>query len=325
MIERTATELDLLIKTGSEIVGPHGDRPGSLIHVGDLYVFQPFDEDTRVLTDNERIANKKRNPAAFNLALLKHKSHVVSNHEGRKSRSIRSAEQALVGLETDVSSLLARVHVTAGPYRTVAVDFVIERMTHSRLVRLAIACTMDPSSLGLSDRLLKERAHASRSLRSSGKLIFHDGDKATLVSPYLTDGRVVRIDALTGAAKEEVDKASSKKKRRMIITKEVVGAVVVLPSEGRAVFKVLEDRLSPGGGRDKEEDVRMLTDGGRGSGCVCHQSSVLTTERLKDLIAEESKGEPVAAAAAQKVSDKRTLCELYELVLRKHRANALVS
>ena len=132
-------------------------------------------------------------------------------------------------------------------------------------------------------------------------------------------------------AKEEIDlkiiKDSAKIKRRLI-TKEVVGAVVTLPNEGRAVFKVLEDRLERAPARrsaiEEEDEVRTLSDGGRGSGCVCHQSAVLTTERLRELIAEEAKGEPTAIAAAQKVSDKRTLCELYELVLRKHRASALV-
>lgn len=347
ILERTATELDLLVKSGREVEGPHGGRLGSIVHRGDLYVFQPTDEDTRVLTDAERSAKHRRDPLALDVALLQHHHRPAhaSNPDGRRSRSIRSAEQALIGLDTDVSSLLSRAQVVSGPYRNVAVDFVIDRMPHVRLVRLATACVMDPAVLELSYRLSRERAQASRSLRSAGKLMiatphhlrnvrrrgsseFHS---ATLISPYLSDGRVVRIDARTGLAKEEIDlkiiKDSAKIKRRLI-TKEVVGAVVTLPNEGRAVFKVLEDRLERAPARrsaiEEEDEVRTLSDGGRGSGCVCHQSAVLTTERLRELIAEEAKGEPTAIAAAQKVSDKRTLCELYELVLRKHRASALV-
>jgi hypothetical protein len=335
--ERLATELDLLIKTGKEIEGPHGGRMGKMIHRGDLYLFQPFDEDTQVLTEVERAARKRRASLALDVALLKPESGQGSEKgpsgrdEGRQSRSIRAAEAALIGLDSDVSSLLSRTQVSSGPYRNVAVDFVVDRLPHVRLVRLATACVMNPSVLNLSDRLTRERAQAAKSLRNSGKILRNDPSKgpvATLISPYLTDGRIVRIDTNNGTSREEVDpkaiKDSSKMKRRMI-TKDVVGAVVILPNEGRAVFKVLEDRLAPGAPKNRDEDeVRALTDGGRGSGCVCHQSSILSTERLRELIALESRGEPSAIAASEKVQDKRTLCELYELVLRKHRVSGLV-
>ena len=152
-------------------------------------------------------------------------------------------------------------------------------------------------------------------------------------SPY-HPGIVESIDGNTGEPVESGKGASNEAYvQEPALPPGVIGAIVANPRDGRAVFKVLDLALAAGEFQSKKRKASgasgalpgRLPDGGRGSGCVCHQSSVLTSDRLRQIITDAT---PASAGPLAVISlkdkDKRILCEAYELVLRRHRPQAIL-
>ena len=357
--DRTSFELDAIVRQATEVLGPRGHRPGRIIHRGAHYLFQPSDEDTQALTDAERSAPRRRPALALDveqtaaLAAPLHRpgfpppSSQPQRRNGGPSPSSgdgakgvhpnTSDEHALGELSADAAALLARVRLPAGgSYVSAAVDAVIDRLPHAKLVRLATACFVRPipAPASLAPKLRALRSRAAASLRS-GRLVVpgvkSGGCRHVLRSPYLPVGTALCLER----SEECPDPLSTSyaADRRRPIPSTAIGAIVALPRDGRAVFKVLEERLAPpdasdanryGRKRSRPPSRRELAEGGQGSGCVCHQSSVVTTERLRELIFSEARGDPAAAAAAAAVGDKRALCDLYEVVVRRHHPDAIL-
>jgi hypothetical protein len=107
-----------------------------------------------------------------------------------------------------------------------------------------------------------------------------------------------------------------------------VGAMALAARGGRLsrkaaapVFKVFEGVLAR-----NEPAPAFLAPGGRGSGCVCHQSTLLTMARLQALTkalyppdAFDDAFGPFAGSL-----NKRAMCELFELGVRRARPAAVM-
>jgi hypothetical protein len=239
-----------------------------------------------------------------------------------------------------VAALLARLRLPPGSsFQRGALDWVVDRLPHAKLVRLTSACVsaLPVESLRLLPKRLRAlRALASTSLRAAGLLVGAN----ELRSPYQPSP--VCIDRATGEpsqqcpAMNEPTRAHNNNRR---VRPDAVGVMVAMPREGRVVFKVLDVALVDGDrrrdgddGNDKRNrnsssnsnnNMRDIAGAGRGSGSICHQSSVLTSERLQQLVAAEgAAGDDVVSAMAG--MDKKALCDLYEVVLRQLRPAAVV-
>ena len=342
-VDRFSAELDGLIRTGRTVTGPRADRPGRIVHRGARYLFQPADEDTTdVLTDWERGTRMRYKPIVTDARqmFMSPPPHVDAQQQQQQQQQPqqqqqqqqqqkkqlqqlqhdRRADRAAADLEAladDAAALMARIRLPpSSPYHAAALDAVVDRLPHARMLRLAGACVLpEEAARVLPARLRSLRARARASMQGAGVL----SRAGEFYSPY-QPGTVVCIDRSTGDAGPCRSGARAHYDASPPLPDGVVGAIVALPREGRAVFKVLDVALAAGGRKRGEPQLR-LADGGRGSGCVCYQSSVLTSERLQQIIAEESGG---AKFDHNNDRDKRTLCELYEVVLRRHRPRAIL-
>lgn len=334
--DRMAEVLNDMVRNGAEVEGPHGQRLGTLLHRGDAYLFQPADEDLRTLTPNERALPRRR---ATHVVAVESLALAAAPSPSRRAATspAMAAADALDHLETEVASLLARLGLASpskASYADAAVDAVIDRLSRDRLVALAVAVCLEPKVKHAMAKSVR------RSLVASGIL---DG-LVILSAHHLPPGIGLKIDPRKGTTTEistlvAADDADSRHmpaapQRRRNLPKAAIGAVVVASAANEApVFKLFEHRLpndvvrlSPNKKAQKkaQKDPSTLADGGQGSGTVCHQSSRLSTDHLKRLIAAESKQDPEVVAAAHSVPGKRALCDLYEVVIRKHRPGGVL-
>ena len=239
--------------------------------------------------------------------------------------------------------LLTRLGLPARRFQDAALDFVVDRQPHAVLVDLCVE-TFGKSLIKRSEGSNKGSIGRVRaSLVGSGVLraLKGGGDAVAEVrTPFARRpvllcrdgggaGGQVRPCAPDGPDVPRGPAANHRGPR--LLPKGTVGAMVAPSGRGGkdagrgATFKVLDTVVakdspaSPG----IREPV-LLNPSGRGSGCVCHQSAVLTVARLQEL----TRGVPVSVSVpdiseAIKGMDKRTLCELYEVLMREARPGSV--
>jgi hypothetical protein len=129
-------------------------------------------------------------------------------------------------------------------------------------------------------------------------------------SPYYPDASLA-IDVVTG--KTSLLQSEGRSDAPHVKLKPTVfgitAAMLPIVRSGSAVFKVINNTASN----------LKLVESGRGSGCVCHQNSFLTSKRLRDAIlriAGNEAGTKILSALPS--PDKRQLCTVMELVIRRH-------
>jgi hypothetical protein len=261
-----------------------------------------------------------------------------------QSRQHRPSSAATTCVEL-AALLLTRLGLPARRFQDAALDFVVDRQPHAVLVDLCVE-TFGKSLIKRSEGSNKGaigRVRASlvgsgvlRALKGGGEavaevrtpfarrpvLLCRDGGGGGQVRPCAPDGP----DVPRGPA------ATHRGPR--LLPKGTVGAMVAPSGRGGkdagrgATFKVLDTVVakdspaSPG----IREPV-LLNPSGRGSGCVCHQSAVLTVARLQELTRGVSvPGMSVSVpdiSESIKGMDKRTLCELYEVLMREIRPGSV--
>jgi hypothetical protein len=347
--DRASAELGAMIDSRAKVSGPRHGRAGTIVHRGARYLFQPDDEDTTVLTDWERGTPRRFQPIVMDarqmllspppitsVATRDDPDSQDTTPAGAKGHPDATAE--LDALADDVGTMLTRQRAHPGYYHGAALNAVVDRLSHGRLLALTCACVADESAFQapLSKRIRALRAKALASLRAAGVVVMtpKGGDTAcTFMSPYRPDDPATCIDRKSGRVVDCLtagDSGGARGAKGAFVNDPplppgVIGAIVALPREGRAVFKVLDVALASGvfdKHKPRNDRAPRFADGGRGSGCVCHQSSVLTSERLQQIIEDATPAS--APAIPMQGKDKRALCEAYELALRRHNPDAVL-
>jgi len=307
--DRMSSELDAMLIGRVEVKGPRGDRRGTIIQRAARYLFQPSDEETHVLSDWDRGSGRGADAAPNVLdaetlmlsppPLLQQPRTPLSPKTTQKS-SIVAAVAAITRVENASAQLLSASRLPAAEYGGAAIDAAIDRMSRRRLLELCAVCS------SLSPKEVAELPKHLRHVRGR-------------VCASLKSANLIAACAQTGSA------ASAAGRRD--VQASVVGAVIHprVGGGGRPVFKVLDvalaERVAGSGQNKRPEGNRNLADGGRGSGCVCHQSSVLTSGVLRSLIDSVTTDSKVISRMD---TDKRSLCQAYELMLRRHDPSAIL-
>ena len=323
--DRAAFELNEIVEREVEVVGPRGGRTGRMLHRGDRYVFQPTDEDTTVLSDSERTAPRRRAPVVLDARqmLLAAPTAPSASDLGRSlALDARSeiAAAVLAELADSVQALQARLGLpNPAAFQRGALDWVVDRLPHDGIVRVACACLLPKEAAKLLPKRLQVlKAQAAASMRSAGMIVRVAEDGAEIRSPY--SDAALCFDEETGEAKPcSSQSVSPGGTQRRVVPPGTIGVMVALKREGRAVFKVLDEE----GGNKGTKDHRDVAAAGRGSGSVCHQSSAMTSQRLQMLVADAAGGAVKIGGVAAGV-DKRILCDLYEVVLRQLSPSSVV-
>jgi hypothetical protein len=334
--DRFSAELDALVAQRVEVRGPRGGRRGTIVQRGARYLFQPADETTTVLSDWDR--GSGRPVHAFARVLLDAEAILLSpppalldadeqqpaaaekrppqqqQQQSAEASAPASVAAAVGRLSHVADQLLALSRLPEKEYADAAIEAALDRCGRRRLGELCAAVKQQqkqkPGGGDEPKRLRRVREIVARNLKAMG---FHGPDCAD--------------SNASNAFNASASGRQGDGRRRVKVSEGVVGAVVA--PRGQPVFKVLDVALAnaaKGTNKNKKDQAdgrRSLAEGGRGSGCVCHQSSVLTSSALRSLIrAAASKGGkddvlPDNNNNGQQ-QDKRGLCLAYELALRKH-------
>jgi hypothetical protein len=237
-----------------------------------------------------------------------------------------AAAATLLEVAAAADQLLRRTGLPAS-YADAALDATVDRAPHVKLLDMAAAAA---SRQPLADESTRRRLLAS--LRGAGVLAGGSPKTAAAAaaaaaqtqhvavrSPYVPF--TLRVDLTNGETTPMPDDNLRQQQPQPGTRLEptafgITAAVVPLVQRGQAAFKVLNNT----------NNNLKLVQSGRGSGCVCHQNAFLTSERLKQAI-ERIAGPvhgPAALAALKPNADKRLLCTVMELVIRKHKPAALL-
>lgn len=271
-----------------------GARMGFIIRRGERYLFQPLDEgETMNLLDQERI---QASPKSFHRISLKALSRPAA------------ADQAPGDLVSSLGDLdikriagarLQRAGLPEATYSAAAVDSVIDQLDASSLLRLCMMVFQDRAGVP---------AEVVSSLKSAGILM---PDEKSFRSPYSPGV----MHAWDGESLKEVRGGARLHKAPDPST--YLG-IMSLTNNRQIVFKVNDNDPSPQARKNKRGAVK--------SGCICHQNN-MTTSRLRDYIKKQFKDvEDVPRASRQAIEDavdKRQLCALFELLLRRHRPDMI--
>jgi hypothetical protein len=264
--DRVIAELTSMIESRTKVYGPRAGRPGTIVHRGARYVFQPDDEDTTALTEWERGTARRFQPivmdarqmfispppifssdayASASASASESESASATNaasaassadakrpgrHLLSSSGSSSSVTAELDTLADEVSAMLSRQRANHAYYLNAALDAVVDRLSHARLVSLSRACFASTEQLTKRQRSLMSKALGS--LRSAGVLRKSSSGSSAVHefrSPY-HPGIVESIDGNTGEPVESGKGASNEAYvQEPALPPGVIGAIVANP------------------------------------------------------------------------------------------------
>lgn len=362
--ERLADELTAVIDNrvpvvhtqslGNHLAPSTMTRLGRVIQRSTTYVFQPDSDPIEALTDRERdhappptIAidagkalsvrqNKQVSvrpylppdsrtvPGLGVSSVSSVSSSTISKRMAKKLLPIvitshTAAQQYMHELFSDVERFFGTCSAAMGEsYRLAAIDAVVDRLPHGRILQTAMATHILKDAPGANADTIQ---HVASSLVSAGLLSpipSPAGGPVIVRSPYYPD-TALSLDPKSGVTSAlEPSSPITFATPSVRLTPTVFGittAVVPLQKTGNAVFKVLNNTRSN----------LKLVETGRGSGCVCHQNAFLTSQKLNETILHII-GHHAGSAIldAMPSTDKRVLCTVMELAIRKHAPNAIL-
>jgi predicted nuclease with RNAse H fold len=204
-----------------------------------------------------------------------------------------------------------RLHGVLSPvtYENVAIDSVVESLSHTDLLDVAKAVMTPREVHSMLPSRIKSMKFAVRRSFIISRILSVNGQKIT--SPFHphqaftidTNGNFTSASSASASASASASSASA--------SSNAVAAIARINNNTMMAFKVL-DPLPKGMPPPRRGAAR--------SGCVCHQSSTISLKDLVRLISEV-----VPSLKEQMVRlNKRALCEVYEIVLRKHRPQAIL-
>lgn len=338
-----ALELNKLLTKTISVSG----GKGTIMYRGDRYVFQPENEIIEVLTDRERLLGpptQNMDKIAFDAsamletrpsysdALKPYREVILPGHSpstavnananasvaSASSSSSASSKQGRRGVlrlvprvdvsptaiqatvhrvEANTTQLLDSMKLPAS-YRSVALDATIERSGHRQFIELALASVVGGNV-----------PHIVNSLKGCGVLQDITGRTVVLRTPYVP--YVLGVDMDSGDVRL-IDETNYPLVQRHLKwdPRGINAGLIPIVRSGHAVFKLL----------DNNKNNLKLAESGRGSGSICHQNMLMTSAKLRKEIA-------AMAGMQQDVFenvDKKGLCMLLELVLRKHKPDGFL-
>lgn len=320
--EMLSAALDEIIDGRISIIDRNGRR-GRMLYRWDVYVFQPDEADTAVLTEHERerpastdrrlsllLADDNARPTS---ATTPGAPDIRRTSSSRRSPAtadslpvwgadaldelLRQRRQALLDA---VPPALSRALFGA------ALDAAIDRLSSVEVWRTCASLLHARESGTMTDT---ER-HALRSLEHARVLL----PGGVVRNPYAPDdihcfdpsaGHLRRCGGGDGSLFAAAAKAAR-------TPADLIAAMIVpVPEQDRTVLKV----HAPGTTIDR-------------GGCVCHQTSTLTAQDLTRLsrsaIGASSDVSKLLSKGVIESLDKRSLCTLYELLLRRFRPKTIL-
>jgi hypothetical protein len=284
-------------------------RQGYILHRGTRYLFQPFDEASVILTNAER-AQIPQPPTHIKAVSLfsgpaptgTSATDAYLRHDDR----IHHAIKVLTELTQEASDRLHGV-LPPGTYENVALDSVVDNLSHADLLDVAKAVMLPREVHDLLPSRVKNMKFAVRRSLIISRILSANGQRIS--SPFFPQQEFA-LDENSG---EFVASPKQKPKQNQANGQQqkAVASISRIGNNTRMAFKVL-DPLPPGKLAPKRGAAR--------SGCVCHQSSTVSLQQLTQRIAE------IVPSVKGQIArlNKRALCELYEIALRKHRPQSIL-
>lgn len=317
-------------------VGPAGpETPGPegyLVYRGDKYLFQPVHASSKALTLQERASASA--PAEQHVRLVAPASSPspvskrATSSRSASARSKRATSRRSVGIwdpANVMESMQRRIMQTLGQlpaqpdvllaYLPQLVDSVVDRLSTQELLGLVqhvVVSAMDDKDAkseknkGLNPKAAANMADIKRSLVEGGlllpatasdqhKLAVVCDPSAATVTYYNLVAAGRRVHHWEPCQPITVQAAQRELRAKLKLELELTKYTgYIMFSETGPVFKIV--------GESKGSE-----------GCVCHQTSTLTVAHIVKSIAKLDK----SLLDPTRRTDKRGLCGLYELVLRK--------
>jgi hypothetical protein len=292
------------------------------MHRGGYYQFQPLEEETTILTDVERYHYRPKMKIAA--------SKLFSLHVVNSSKSVTNAylmhDDAINYVIKTLNGVIRianeRLHGVLDPskYGSFALDSVIDTLTHVDLMDVAKAVLVPPSIRSLIP-------HRIRSLINNVRMslvrlnIIDQRNPTSIRSPYYPDDIFEISTDKEYSSSTFISKPSPTQTRRTTTKTEapsssVVAVVSRINNNKPRAFKVLDPQppaTKPGSSPSQRGAIR--------SGCVCHQSSMVSQSDINRRILE------IVPSIGKRIvnMNKRSMCEIYEIILRKHRPRSILS
>ena len=322
-----ALALDDMVREGHEVMDTTGRR-GKLLYRGSAYVFQPAGAPTEFLTDRERRADNDPKARRIDLVIGNDVGNDGTSAAPRKDAHAHAQSPLSPEWKLDAADAVLRVRVDAWLERMpssirigvkgieeAALDAVIDRLNHHELMRCCVSVLTSRAMKNATDmekRILRALERAGIAdlkngvIRSPVELEAAGGDPLA-AGAYLFDTRGHGVRKCTAQELATAVFAPT------AIRPDGDVDAAVQPSVkhgGRAIFKVIVRNIAVAGPS-------------RG-GCVCAQTSTITTALLSSLVASLAVG---ATKIDQKViakTDKKVMCDVYETILRAMRPDRIV-
>lgn len=304
-------ELSHLIQVKSIIISSTG-RKGYLLRRGALVLFQPIDETSTILTDAERAHPIVRKSISVQDIGVR-KMHISSNYQQHDSY-IQYVLNVMNAFIKKVDQKLQDLLGGDKAYMNVVIDSVIDSLDHDSLVEL-IKASLPPKDVKklIPKRIRLVQFSVQKSLWNAWVLSSPTSSmRVRFMSPFFPndvfeigeDGVIQQNEA----SKEDVDA----RPHAAILYDKAMGVMAISGSGKQQVvqFKVL----------DPVQTTQKSVRGAKRSGCVCKQSSQLTMTNMVKRIRDVAPGGQIENHRMTKIQ----LCELYELVLRRHRPDAIL-
>jgi hypothetical protein len=306
-------ELRHIVTSHSTISSAQG-RQGYIMHRGKMYLFQPFDEESVILTDAERSAPPLPHThvkAAAMFAGPAKTSSSATNAYLRHDDRIHHAIKVLTRISTEASERLHGI-LSAAAYENVALDAVIDGLTHADLLDVAKAVLVSREVHDLLPSRVRSMKFAVRRSLIIARILPPTPNAAWIRSPYFPD-QAFQINDEGTFSQTPLPPNQRQKATTTTTTSSLVASIARINNNTRTAFKVL-DPLPPGKHHQGQKRGAVR------SGCVCHQSSTVSQKDLVRLISD------MVPDIKQQLSslNKRALCEVYEICLRKHRPSTLL-
>jgi hypothetical protein len=308
--ESLSLALDDLVRGRRPLMDAQG-RLGSLQHRSHLYVFQPEEAGTEALTDYERSQPTATTTPERRLIARGAPSSLPASHVSRHSAAASASSAAVRDMGSVDAAVRTRLQAAAERLKQVPrtlvtrlqnalLDAVVDRLDARELLRAAVTVLVHRGEGSLTE--IERRVLDS--LVRGGVIggMTSGADAITVLSPF--DGRLYCYDPeahhlrLCQAARPAPPPEAERKAQLLAVVQAIPTAASPAPA---GMFKVVG------------------VTGAQRSGCVCHQTSRVTSQ---DIMRMATAVAPLLAGLVG--IDKRSLCELYELLLRRHRPDAIL-
>ena len=299
--------------------GSGSGRYGYLIRRGWRYLFQPLDEgDVTYLLDTERSTAASSVAHRIGTSALRASRTATSAPASAPASGPASLSRSRGGTRRyDIDSILSRIERFSADILAESALPPKAKHAYSAAATDAAVDRLDaPSLMSLCVHVLNKRASGAiprdvASSLSSAGVILPSGDAFRIpFAPDMTyeldaDSKLVEKLTRGPAASQKQQKQQQPYLVVMDITKKNV-----------VVFKVRDNRVA---------QVRKNNRGAVRSGCVCHQTN-MSQEELRAFAEGHLAGANLSEAVAKtlaKVTGKREMCSLFELLVRKHLPDAI--